>query len=320
MAPVLYELLGADDRRFSPHVWRSLLALHHKGLKPERRPLPFTDLDEVEFSGHRRVPVLVDGERTVSDSWDIACYLEDAYAKAPSLFGGAMGRAQARFIDHWAATQLHPGLMRLIVLDIHDHLVAEDKEYFRTSRETRLGGPLERVQAEARAQSLVSFRRNLEPLRATLAAQPFLCGEGPAYSDYIVFGAFQWTRCVSDFAVIGDRRIGGGRRRLSRVRPASAHRDNGGKKREFGHVLGGIELGGASAPEPRARHLRHRYGGDRGGSQADQRGPSLDQRQRHHDAEHGGGDRPVAAGRGRGFVRLSGRRLEEEGEYRHRRA
>jgi glutathione S-transferase len=204
MACVLYEHLGADDRRFSPHVWRSLLALHHKGLTPERRPLCFTQLDQVEFSGHKRVPVLVDGERTVTDSWDIACYLEDTYADAPSLFGGTMGRAQARFIDHWTSTRLHPGLIRHIVLDIHDHLAAADREYFRNSREARMGGPLEEVQAEARVHALESLQASLGPLRATLAAQPFLCGEKPAYADYIVFGAFQWARCISPFAVVAD--------------------------------------------------------------------------------------------------------------------
>ena len=204
MACILYELLGADDRRFSPNVWRSLMALRHKGLSPERRPLVFTQLDQVAFSGHKRVPVLVDGERTVTDSWDIACYLEDTYPDAPSLFGGDMGRAQTRFVDHWATTQLHPGLTRLIVLDIHDHLVAEDQDYFRTSREARMRGALEEVQAEGRAGALAPLRRSLEPVRATLAAQAFLCGDAPAYADYVVFGAFQWARCVSSFAVVED--------------------------------------------------------------------------------------------------------------------
>lgn len=204
MALVLYELLGADDRRFSPHVWRSLMALHHKGLTAERRPLNFVRLDQVAFSGHKRVPVLTDGERTVSDSWDIACYLEDAYPDAPSLFGGSLGRAQSHFINNWANTQQQPGLMRLIVHDIHDHLVAEDKAYFRTSREARLGAALEDYQAEGRANFLEPFRRSLEPLRATLLAQPFLCGDAPAYADYIVFGGFQWARCVSTFPVVEE--------------------------------------------------------------------------------------------------------------------
>ena len=42
----------------------------------------------------------------------------------------------------------------------------------------------------------------MEPVRGTLAAQPFICGEAPAYADYIVFSAFQWARCISDFPLI----------------------------------------------------------------------------------------------------------------------
>ena len=41
-------------------------------------------------------------------------------------------------------------------------------------------------------------------MRATLAAQAFLCGDAPAYADYVVFGAFQRARCVSPFAVVED--------------------------------------------------------------------------------------------------------------------
>ena len=90
----LYDLAGADpDRRFSPYCWRSKLALAHKGLAVETIPWRFTEKDAIAFSGQCRVPVLVDGETTVFDSWSIATYLEDTYPDRPSLFGGAGGRA-----------------------------------------------------------------------------------------------------------------------------------------------------------------------------------------------------------------------------------
>ena len=41
-------------------------------------------------------------------------------------------------------------------------------------------------------------------LRLTLAEQPFLSGEVPAFADYIVFGAFQWARSISPFKVLSD--------------------------------------------------------------------------------------------------------------------
>ena len=39
-------------------------------------------------------------------------------------------------------------------------------------------------------------------MRLTLAAQPYLSGDAPAYADYIVLGSFQWCRCISPFRLL----------------------------------------------------------------------------------------------------------------------
>ena len=78
MTRTLYDLTGAYDLRFSPNCWRSRMALAHKGLDVECEPCRFTEKDKLAFSGQTRVPVLRDGDTVVSDSWAIACYLEDA--------------------------------------------------------------------------------------------------------------------------------------------------------------------------------------------------------------------------------------------------
>jgi glutathione S-transferase len=49
---------------------------------------------------------------------------------------------------------------------------------------------------------LPAFRESLTPLRRTLQRQQFLAGTAPAYPDYIVFGAFQWARAISDFELL----------------------------------------------------------------------------------------------------------------------
>ena len=36
--------------------------------------------------------MLVDDDTVVTDSWKIACYLEEAYPDAPSLFGSDIAR------------------------------------------------------------------------------------------------------------------------------------------------------------------------------------------------------------------------------------
>jgi hypothetical protein len=43
MTIVLHELVGADEARpFSPHCWKVVMALAHKGLPFERKPVCFT--------------------------------------------------------------------------------------------------------------------------------------------------------------------------------------------------------------------------------------------------------------------------------------
>jgi glutathione S-transferase len=202
MSRILYDLAGADPaRRFSPFCWRSRLALAHKGLAVETIPWRFTEKKKIGFSGQGLVPVLVDDGRVVHDSWAIACWLEEEYPDRPSLFGGAGGRAMARFLNSWADGVLHPGVARLVVADIAALLAPADHAYFRESRERRFGMALEQVVAE-RERGVEGFRRDLLPLRLTLRAQPWLGGEAPNYADYIVFGAFQWARVCSPFLLL----------------------------------------------------------------------------------------------------------------------
>jgi len=198
----LYELAAAeDDRRFSPYCWRTRFALAHKDLPVRGIPWRFTERDKIAPSGQGRVPVLIDNGRWVADSWAIANHLEDGYPDRRSLFGGAAGRALSRFYNNWADTVLQPSLMRFVLLDIWRHVAEKDKEYFRRSREQRLGTTLEAFVAD-RDQHIEGFRESLGPLRLTLQAQPYLGGDSALYADYIVVGAFQWARVISDYKLL----------------------------------------------------------------------------------------------------------------------
>jgi glutathione S-transferase len=198
----LYDLAGAEaDRRFSPYCWRIKMALAHKGLEVETIPWRFTDKDAIAFSGQGLVPVLIDGEREVHDSAAIADYLEATYPDRPSLFGGDAGRALAQFHAGWANGFLQPAMMKFAVLDIWKHVAEKDKDYFRSSREKRLGKTLEAAVAN-RDNDVAGFRDSLLPLRLVVKAQPFLGGDKPLYADYAIFGSFQWCRCISDFKLL----------------------------------------------------------------------------------------------------------------------
>lgn len=204
MTRKLFELCGADPEHvFSPFCWRIRMALAHKGLAAETVPWRFTERDAIGPYKSDKVPVLLDGEKSVADSWAIANYLEDAYPDRPSLFGGEGGRAMARMINWWGDIVVVGGLFPFIVADIATLLRPQDIDYFRKSREARLGRSLEEAAAD-RDVKVNGFRKSLDPMRLTLKSQPFLGGAAPNYADYIVFGGFQWSRAVSPFVLLAE--------------------------------------------------------------------------------------------------------------------
>jgi glutathione S-transferase len=197
----MYDLAGADESiRFSPYCWRVRMALAHKALECDFIPWHFTEKDRIAFSGQGMVPVLVDGETVVSDSWKIALYLESRYPGKP-LFGCDESRALALFVKHWVERVVHPLVVRIVVRDVWERLHDQDKTYFRESREKRFGMPLDEV-IRQRDQTAARLREALDPARAALDSQPFLCGQSPAFADYIFFSALQWARCASPYALL----------------------------------------------------------------------------------------------------------------------
>jgi glutathione S-transferase len=196
---ILYELAGRDDRRFSPYCWRTRFALAHKGLDAHMEPVRFTEKEKLGFSNQKLVPVLVDFGEVITDSWEIAKYIEDSYYPERSLMLGG----GTKFFNTWVDTQLHPAIFKCIVADICDHVAPEDRDYFRETREARLGKTMEAMLAE-RPEHEQQLQRTLLPLRELLRKQPFVSGKAPAYADYIAFGAFQWARCSSPFKFLDD--------------------------------------------------------------------------------------------------------------------
>jgi glutathione S-transferase len=196
----MYDLAGAEpNRRFSPFCWRIKLALAHKQLEVETIPWRYADKPKIAFANWDRVPVIVDDDKAVVDSWPIATYLEETYPSRPALFSGPPHAS--RFYNAWADTVLNAAISRLVVLDIFNHLTPEDQPYFRRTREERLGMPLEAV-VKSREARLPAFTQLLQPLRQTLASQPYLGGDAPLYPDYIVFGSLMWPRCISALRLI----------------------------------------------------------------------------------------------------------------------
>jgi glutathione S-transferase len=197
----LFELSGSDpERRFSPYCWAIRMALAHKGLDVQTIPWRFMDKEVLAPSGQSKVPVLVHGDKWLFESWDIANYLEQTFPDRPTLFGGPQGTALSKFYCNFAVVMASQAI-RMILVDIYDHLTETDKPYFRESREQRFGMSLEQVVAD-RESKLQPFRDGLMPLRMTLKQQEFFGGDQPLYADYALFGVFQWARCISPFQLL----------------------------------------------------------------------------------------------------------------------
>ncbi len=202
MALILYELGGRDGARYSLFSWRTRLALAHKGLTAEHRTAKVCDKAAIAFSGQTKVPILVDGERVVFDSWAIAEHLDDQHA-GPSLFGGPTGRGLARFVNGWVDRQIVPAAAPLVAPDVVDIVEADDAAHIRAGMEKGFGRSLETMRDE-RADRLAAFGRLLDPARSVLKAQPFLSGATSAYADYVLFSVFQWARIACTVALLAD--------------------------------------------------------------------------------------------------------------------
>ncbi|MBI3512605.1 MAG: glutathione S-transferase C-terminal domain-containing protein [Proteobacteria bacterium] len=155
------------------------------------------------LSGQHMVPIVLDGDQVIHDSWNIAIHLEQRFPE-PSLFGGDAGRGLARVVNQWSDHVLGPAIRRLISADFILCLAPEDRDYFRSSREAAFGCSLEAYCAD-RPRWLAEFTAVISPLERTLREQRFLAGAAPSYADYLVFSVFQYARlgCPDDFVADG---------------------------------------------------------------------------------------------------------------------
>jgi glutathione S-transferase len=179
------------------------MALAHKGLESTSvvEGVGFSQKDKLEFSSQGLVPIIRDDDMIISDSWDIAVYLEKSYESPTSLFGTSNDFNQVKFISSWVDSQLHPLIARCVVRDILNVISPSEHEYFRTSREKRFGKSLEEVVAD-RENTRTTLQQALYPIRKVLEIGSFLGGDNPNFSDYAIFGAFMWARVTSAFPLL----------------------------------------------------------------------------------------------------------------------
>lgn len=199
----LFELVADDGASISPFVWPIKYALGAKKLDYETCGVAFADIPHIGEGRFTTVPVLQDGGLYVGDSWAIADYLDSVSSDPGRLFSLPAERTLVQFFDHWLGSSVRPLLFRICVKDIHDRLQPRDQEYFRTSREQRLGQTLEAA-AAAREKLVPVLRATLEPLRSPVDKRPFLGGAAPNYADFLGLGTFIWAGSVATLDLLAE--------------------------------------------------------------------------------------------------------------------
>lgn len=206
MSITLYDLSGADRSvRFGPHCWKSKLALTHKQLSFTTEPVWFTEKEKFAISEQPLLPVITDGDKVVNDSWAIAEYLEAEYPDAPSLFANDEAKEKAESFHQWTSSSLSKHIPGILILDLYNVIAEQDKEYFRRTREERIGTTLEAFAATPE-KHIEGLRAELSYVRDLLATQNYLGGDKPDYRDICLLGTFLWiaTSGTTDFLAKDD--------------------------------------------------------------------------------------------------------------------
>lgn len=200
----LFDLQLASGCTISPFVWSTKYALKHKGFDIEVVPGGFTGILERTGGRSERVPVIVDDENWVLDSWAIAEYLDERYPDRPMLFEGESMQVSVRFTEYWLwQTAIRPWFS-CYIRDYRDLSLPQDHEYVTLTREAILGGrKLEEVQA-GREDRLPLVPPTLEPLRQILKENAWLGGRRPNYADYRALAVFLWAASVATTPPLTD--------------------------------------------------------------------------------------------------------------------
>ena len=200
---ILYDLCNASGIPISPYTMRIRASLEALGLSYEHRLLHLGEIAD-HFEGQRRtVPVLCEGEISISDSRAIAEYLAENHDPQNKLFGDPISRKLNEFIVDWIDATVMGQINRMVVLDIFRLHRPEDQLYYRRVEEHQLGTTLEQAHIE-REQRLPAFQMSLHPARRAIKSRSFLSGEEPSYADFTFHAALQWARATSDFDLLRE--------------------------------------------------------------------------------------------------------------------
>ncbi|KZO93185.1 hypothetical protein CALVIDRAFT_540176 [Calocera viscosa TUFC12733] len=199
---IFYDLLcAAPGECWSPHCWKTRMALQYKGVRFRTVWVSYPDIKSVV--GHTQpgkdaptLPVIQHGSTWVADSWQIVQYLEAHFPSPPLLLPSIQS---THFFMCYCDYVLNPAMWQWIVPRVPAFLDERGGEYFVRTREAMLGISLEEA---GRGQTIYSLRAPLAPVAKNLKEYgPYIAGKQISYMDIILLGMLQWIDRAEHAAV-----------------------------------------------------------------------------------------------------------------------
>ena len=158
-------------------------------------------IELMQKSGSRQVPVLKDGSTYVSDSTDIALYLERKYPERPILPINSLAKGQCLLMEAWADTSIGLNGRKAFVGALNQNqnfrtslLPANTPDLVKTAVGAIPGEILDVLGTgvgfggDAVKTAKKNLTQDLEALCLILQNQPYLTGDTPTLADFAVAG------------------------------------------------------------------------------------------------------------------------------------
>lgn len=158
-------------------------------------------IELMQKSGSRQVPVLKDGNTYVSDSTEIALYLERKYPERPIVPSDALAKGQCLLMEEWADASIGLNGRKAFVGALNQNqnfrtsvLPANTPDFLKTAIGAIPGELLDVLGTgvgfggDAVKEAKKSLTQDLEALCLILENQPYLTGNTPTLADLTVAG------------------------------------------------------------------------------------------------------------------------------------
>ncbi|MEE9217859.1 MAG: glutathione S-transferase family protein [Acidobacteriota bacterium] len=159
-----------------PYCVKAQYVLQSKGVKYETITVPTEDRSKItEISGQEKVPVLVDGQQVVSDSTEIARYLEEKFPEPPLRAVAGVPPGLSDLLEDWS-DEVFAG-----------HVFDYAWEKYKPEEE----GPTDHALME---RSMRLIDADMRMLCEALHQQAFLLGGQPSVADAAVWSCLKIAR------------------------------------------------------------------------------------------------------------------------------